>query len=140
MRAVVLRKIPDPHTATPVTADDLPLVRVDDDVIDGRRVSVASLDGPGASLPDLHGAVLGGRHHPLALTVEGHAGDVAHVAFEGEDGIGVCRLDIVELDGVVARGGEVALVGGYAEAVDLRFWVLDGARADAREGLPESGD
>ena len=72
--------------------------------------------------------------------MEGHAGDVSRVALKGEHGIGVRRLDVVELDGVVAGGGEVALVGRDAKAVDLRFWVLDRAGADAREGLPESKD
>ena len=139
MRAVILRKIPDSDTPAPVATDDLALVWVDHNVIDGRGVRIAPLDRPGAGLPDLHGAVLGGRHHPFALTVEGYAGDVAHVALEGEDGIGVRRLDVVELNSVVARGGEVALVGRDAEAVDLRFWVLDRSGADAREGLPEPG-
>ena len=40
---------------------------------------------------------------------------------------------------MVARGGEVALVGRDAEAVDLAVGVRDGARADAREGFPEAG-
>lgn len=39
---------------------------------------------------------------------------------------------------MVARRGEVALVGGYAEAVDLGVGVLDCAGADPGEGFPES--
>jgi len=70
--------------------------------------------------------------------VEGDARDVSRMALELQDGVRVGGLDIVELHGVVARGGEVALVGGNAEAVDLRFGVLDGARANAREGFPEA--
>jgi hypothetical protein len=58
--------------------------------------------------------------------VEGDAGDVARVAFECEQRVGVGGLDVEELDGMVACGGEVALVGGDAEAVDLGVWMLDG--------------
>lgn len=39
---------------------------------------------------------------------------------------------------MVARGGEVALVGGDAEAVHLRVGVGDGAGADAAESFPEA--
>lgn len=137
--AGILSQIPDSHCPTPVTTDDLSLVRVDHDIINRRGVVIAPLYGPRPGFPYLHGAVLRRGYHPLALAVEGHAGDIALVALEGEDGVGVRRLDVVELDGVVAGGGEVALVGRDAEAVDLRLGVLDGARADAREGLPEPG-
>lgn len=132
VRAVILRQVPDPHAAAPIAADDLALIRVDDDVVDGRPVVVVALDGPAPRLPDLDGAVLGRRHHPLALAVEGHASHVASVAVEGEHSVGVRRLDVVELHGVVACGGEVALVGGDAEPVDLRFGMLDRAGADTR--------
>ena len=70
--------------------------------------------------------------------MESHAGDVGRVSIEGEDCIGVGRLDVVELDGVVASSGEVALVGGYAETIYLRVWVRDCAGADAAEGFPEA--
>ena len=59
--------------------------------------------------------------------MEGYAGDVAGVAFEGEACVRVRRLDVVKLDRVVARGGEEAFVGGDAEAVYLRVGVWDGA-------------
>jgi hypothetical protein len=42
--------------------------------------------------------------------VERYAGDVASVAVKGEDSVRVCRLDVVELDRVMAGGGKVALV------------------------------
>jgi hypothetical protein len=51
--------------------------------------------------------------------VECDAGDVGCVAVESENSVRIRRLDIVQLDGMVARGGEVALVGGDAEAIDL---------------------
>lgn len=131
MRAIVLAQIPDAYAAAAVTADDLALVRVNDDVVCGRAVVVTSLYGAAPRLPDLDGSVLGARHHPLALAMEGHAGDISRMALEGQQGVGVGGLDIVELDGVVAGSGEEALVGRNAEAVDLRVGVLDGARADA---------
>lgn len=140
MGAAVLGEIPDPDAAGPVAADDLALVRVDDDVVRGAAVVVAALDGAAAGLPDLDGAVLGARDHPLALAVEGDAGDVARVALECEQGVRVGRLDVEELDRVVAGGGEEALVGRDAQAVDLRVRVLDRAGADARESLPEPGE
>lgn len=131
MGAVVLSQVPDADTTTPVAADDLALVGVDHDVVDGTAVVVAALDGAAARLPDLHGAILRARDHPLALAVERDARDVARVALEGQQGVGVGRLDVEELDGVVARGGEEALVGRDTQAVDLRVGVLDRAGADA---------
>lgn len=138
MATVISREVPDAHAARPIAANNLALVRVDDDVVDGAAVVVAALDSAGARLPNLDGAVLGARHHPLALAVERDARNVARVALKGQQRVGVGRLDVKELDCVVARGREVALVGRDAEPVHLRVWVLDRARADAREGLPES--
>lgn len=138
--AAVLGEVPDPDAAGAVAADDLALVGVYDDVVGGAAVVVAALDGAAAGLPDLDGAVLGARDHPLALAVEGDAGDVARVALEGEQRVRVGRFDVEELDRVVARGGEEALVGRDAQAVDLRVRVLDRAGADAREGLPEPAE
>lgn len=136
--AVVLGKVPDLDAARAVAADDLALVGVDDNVVGGAAMVVAALDGAGACLPDLDSAVLGARHHPLALAMEGNAGDVARVALEGQQWVWVGALDVEQLDGMVAGGREEALVGRDAQAIDLGVWVLDRARADAREGLPES--
>lgn len=136
--AIVLRQVPNADAAHAVTGDDFALVRVDDDVVGGAAVIVAALNLTGSGLPNLHGSILGARDHPLALTVECDAGDVAGVALEGQQWVWVGGLDIKELHGVVAGRGKVALVGGDAEAVDLRVWVLDGARADAGERFPES--
>lgn len=135
--AAVLSQIPDLDTAGAVAADDLALVGVNDDVIGGAAMVVTALDGARTSLPDLDGAVLGAGDHPLALTVERDARDVARVALESQQRVGVGALDVEQLDGVVAGRGEEALVGRDAQAVDLGVWVLDRARADAGEGLPE---
>jgi len=136
--AVVLGQVPHAYAAVAVAADDLALVGVDDDVVGGAAVVVAPLYGPAPRLPYLDGAVLGARHHPLALAVEGYARDVARVALEDEQRVRVGGFDIEELDRVVAGRGEEALVRRYAQAVHLRVGVLYGARADARERLPEA--
>lgn len=111
MTTIVLGKIPDLDAAGAVAADDLALVGVDDDIVGGATMVVAALDGASARLPDLDGAVLGAGHHPLALAVEGDAGDVARVALKGQQRVGVGALDVEQLDGVVAGGREEALVG-----------------------------
>lgn len=137
VRTLVLAQIPDAHIASAIAADQLALVRVDDDIVDGHAVGIVTLHAARARVPDLDGAVFGARHHPFALAMECHAGDVGGVSFEGEDGVRICRLDLVELDGVVARCGEEALVGRDAQAVDLRIGVRDGPRTNTRERLPE---
>lgn len=64
--------------------------------------------------------------------MECDAGDVASVAFEGHNGVGVSGLDIEEFDIVVAGSSKEALVWCDAKAIDLGVGVLDGSRADAR--------
>jgi hypothetical protein len=66
-----------------------------------------------------------------ALTVEFYAGDVASMTVEGQDGVGICRLDVVELDCVMTGGGEVAFVRRDTQAVDLRSWVRPLRRSKA---------
>lgn len=117
--AVVLSKVPDTDAALAIATDDFALVRMDHDVVGGTAVVVGALDLATACLPNLDGAILGAGHHPLAFAVEGDAGDIASVALEGKQRIRVRRLDIVEFDRVVACGGEEALVGRDAEAIDL---------------------
>jgi hypothetical protein len=70
--------------------------------------------------------------------VKGNTCNVRSMAVKGKDRIRVGRLDIVELDSVVAGGSEVALVRRYAKAVDLRVWVRNSAGADPRQCFPES--
>lgn len=72
---------------------------------------ITSLNCPCPRLPDLDGAVLGASHHPFSLAVKGDTSDVARMALESQQRVRIGRLDIVELDRVVARGGEVSLVG-----------------------------
>jgi hypothetical protein len=82
VRALVLAQVPDADGASAVTADELALVRVDDDVIDGGAVVVVALNGAGADVPYLDGAVLGACNHPLALAMESDGSDVGRVALE----------------------------------------------------------
>ena len=69
--------------------------------------------------------------------MEGNSGDVASMTLKRQQRVGIGRLDIVELDGMVAGGCKEAFVGGYAEAVNLRVGVLDRTRTDSGESLPE---
>lgn len=138
MRADALTQVPNADHASAITADQLALVGVDDDVVDSSFVRVVALEAAGTSVPHLDGAVLRASDHPLALAVERDASDVVGVTLEGHDRVGIGGLDIVELDIVVARSREESLVGSDAQAIDLGIRVLDCARADAREGLPEA--
>jgi len=54
------------------------------------------------------------------------------MALKNRGGSGVRGADVEQLDCVMARGGEESLVGGNAQAVDLRVGMLDGA-----EQIPE---
>lgn len=137
MGAVVLGEVPDADAAPAVAADDLALVGVDDDVVGRAAVAVAALDGARARLPDLDGAILARRHHPLALAVEGDAGDVARVALERQQRVRVCRLDVEQLHRVVARRREEPLIRRDTQPVHLRIRVLDRPGTYPRQCLPE---
>lgn len=92
-------------------------------------MDVIPLDTSTPGIPHFDRIIFGAGDHPFAFAVEGYACDVAGVAFEGEDWVGIAGLDVVELDVVVAGCGEVAFVGGDAEAVHLGVRVLDCAGA-----------
>jgi hypothetical protein len=59
------------------------------------------------------------------------ARDIVGMPFEGEDSAWVGGFDVVELDRVVASGGEIAFVGRNAEAIYLGIGVRNCARANA---------
>jgi hypothetical protein len=138
VRAFILPEIPDPDVAAPVTADQFALVWMDDHIVHWYAVRVVALNVPRSGIPDLDCAVFRGGNKPLALAVECDAGNVTSVTVKGEDRVGVRRLDIVELDRVMTGGGKVAFIGRDTQAVDLRVWVWDGARAYSRQCLPEA--
>lgn len=101
-------------------------------------MSVIPLNVSTSSIPDLHCPIFGAGDKPLRLTVESDSGDVRCVAVEREDGIGICTLNVVELDGMMASGGKIAFIGGYTQAVYLGVGVGDCTGADAAEGFPEA--
>ena len=89
MGAGILSQIPEPNAAAPIAADNLALVRMNNDIIDGRSVVIAPLNHAGAGVPYLDGAVLGAGDHPFAVAVECHARDVARMALKDRSGSGV---------------------------------------------------
>ncbi len=86
MGAFVLAEVPNSNISTAVTRNQLPLVRVDDDIIDRNFVIIIALYASCPCIPDLDSAILGASNHPFALAMEGYACDVAGVAFKGENG------------------------------------------------------
>jgi hypothetical protein len=70
--------------------------------------------------------------------VEGHTRDVVGVAFEGHHRIRISRLDVVELHIVTTCSSNISLIGCDTQTIDLRFRVLDGARADPRQSFPKT--
>ena len=132
MSTLVLAQVPDPNVPAAVTADELTLIWMNNNVIDRNSVGVIALDTGGASIPDLDGAVLRASNHPFALAVEGYAGDVASVPFESENGVRVCRFEIVELDVMISCGCKIALLRRDAQAVHLRVWMLNRSQAYSR--------
>lgn len=140
MATLVLSQIPNPHIAPSITTDQLALIRMDNNIIHRHTMRIIPLHIATPSVPDLDGAVLAARDEPFGLAVERDAGDVARVSVEGEDRVRIGALDVVELDGMVPGGCEVALVRGDAEAVYLAVRMRDCARADAGEGFPEAGE
>jgi len=129
---LVLAQVPDTNVPSTVTADKLALVRMNDDIVDRNSVGVVALNAGGASIPDLDRAIFGASNHPFPLAVEGYAGDVAGVTFEGENGVRVRRLDIVELDILVSCSCEITLLRRDAKAVHLRVRMLNGTLAYSR--------
>jgi hypothetical protein len=137
MAALVLAQIPDPHVAASIAADKLALIRMDDNVVDRYTVRVIPLYIPGSCVPDLDCAIFRGGNEPLALAMERNASDVTSVTVEGEDGIGVRGLDVVELDRVMTGSGQITLVWRDTQPVDLRIWMRDGPGAYAGQRFPE---
>lgn len=114
MRALVLAQIPHPDVAAAITRDELSLVGMDNDVVDGVIVIVIALNTSSLGVPDLDGAVLRAGHHPLALTMKSNAGDIRGVSVKSQNWVRVGGTDVVEFDVLVAGRSEPALVRGYA--------------------------
>jgi hypothetical protein len=138
MRAIILGKVPNANASSAITSNDFSLVGMNDYIIDWRAMGIASLNRATPSLPDLDSAILRACDHPFPFAVKCDTRDIASMTFESEERVRIGGLDVVELDSVVASGSEEAFVWRDAETVDLRVRVLDCARANTREGLPET--
>lgn len=114
MRAVVLCQIPYAHTSSTITADDLALVGVDNNIIDRRAMGIASLNRTTSCLPDLHRAIFRACDHPFALAMKCNTSNIASMTFERKQRVRVCRFDIVKLDAVVAGSSKEPFVRRYA--------------------------
>lgn len=60
------------------------------------------------------------------------------MTLEGHHRVGVSGLDIIQLDIAVTSGSQVPLIRSDAETVHLGIGMLNGTRADPRQGLPEA--
>lgn len=125
MSADILRQVPESDATAAVAADNLSLIGVDYDIIHGRAVVVAALDGTSPCIPNLNGPILRTCHHPLSFTMERNPCNIASVAFEGKQRGRVRGANVEELHIEVSSRSKVALVGGDAQAINLGVWVLD---------------
>jgi hypothetical protein len=121
-----------------VTADELTLVGMNDNVIDSRFVHVIALQATSPGIPNLHGSVLGAGDHPFAFAVKCDAGDVIRVTFKGNHRVGIGRFDIKKFYIVMTGRRQESLVRCDAQAVDLGVRMLDGTRTNARECFPKA--
>lgn len=131
MRALVFTQIPDSDIPPAVTADQFPLIWMDNDIIDRRSVAVTPLNRSIPRIPDLHRAVFGARHYPFPFAVEGQAGDVARVPFEFDQRVRIAGFDVEHLRFVVSCRGDILLVLRDSESVHLRVGEGDRAGTDA---------
>jgi hypothetical protein len=131
-------QVPDSNHSKVVTTDQLALVGVNDNIVDGCAVDIVALQATGASIPDFHGSILGAGDHPFSLAVEGNTGDVACVTLKCDHRVGVGGLNIKQLHIVVARSREESLIRSDAKAIDLRIRVLNSTGANTGESFPEA--
>lgn len=136
--AAAFGKIPNTDCSIGITANELSLVGMDDDIVDSSFVHVVALLTASAGIPDFDGPILRAGNHPLSLTMESNTRDIPTMTLEGHHGVGVRRLDVEQLDMVTSSCSKETLIGGDTQAVDLRFGMLDVAGADTGEGLPEA--
>ena len=136
--AEILAKIPNLYTACAVTGDQLPLVWMYYNIVDGTLVIIDSLDASILSMPHLYKAIFRTRHNPLPFTMELHTRNVSGVARESHDRLWIGRLHIEKFYIVIAGCGKKSFIRGDAESIDLRIRMLDCTGADARQSFPES--
>lgn len=110
MAAFILAQIPHAYCAGTIATDEFTLVWMDHHIVDWTAMIVVALHAAGSSIPDLDSAIFRGCHHPFPLAVKGDTCDIVCVSLESQDSTRVGGLDVVELDGVVASGGEISFV------------------------------
>lgn len=138
MRAFILAQVPHPHFAASIACYQLALIGMDDHIINRVVVIVVALDTGSPRVPNLHRPILRTRDHPLTFTVKCDTSNIPAMAIECQDRRRIRGTNVEELDVLVASCREPAFVGGDAQPVDLRVWVLNGTRTDAGESFPES--
>lgn len=119
MRALVLTQIPNPNIPRLIATDQFALVRMDNHIVHRAPVRIVSLHARRTCVPNLDGPVFTRRHHPFPLAMETDTSNIVGVAFKLEHRVGICRLDVVELDGGVTSGSKKSFVGGDTEAIYL---------------------
>jgi hypothetical protein len=112
VRATIFGEVPYTDISTTITTDDFPLVRVNNNIRDGRAMSITALNSATASLPDLDGTILRTSDHPFALTVKCDTSNIARMSFESKNRVWVGGLNVVELHVVVTTSRKETLVGG----------------------------
>lgn len=90
MTALVLAQVPYSDIPTSIAADQLTLIGMYYDVVDGTTMIVISLHRAGLRVPDLHGSVLGRGDHPFGIAVKSNASDIVGMAFEGQSRVCIC--------------------------------------------------
>ena len=85
MRTAISSKIPNLDRAGLIARDELSLIRMEGEIVDGGGMSVVALRRGGANVPDFDRSVFGARDEPFRFGVPGEGGDVAGVAGEGDE-------------------------------------------------------
>jgi hypothetical protein len=115
----ILRQIPNLDTPRLITTNDIPLIRMHDDITHRRPMREIPLNVRRPQIPDLDRPVFGRGGHPFGLEVEGYARDVGGVPVKRVDWVGVVGGDVVETDVGVSCCCEEAFIGGDGESVYL---------------------
>lgn len=110
MSTLALSQIPDADVSTTICRYKLSLIGMDDHVVHRVCMLVMSLDQARSGVPDSDRHVLGTGHHPFALTVESHTGDIVGVTLECHYRLWIAGLDVVEPHHVTASCSEELLV------------------------------
>ena len=76
VRAFVLSQVPDSHIAAAIATNQLPLIGMDNDIINRHAVHIVTLYIATPRVPDLHSTIFAGRNEPLGFAVKSDASNV----------------------------------------------------------------